>query len=462
MYIVHFAAELAPIAKVGGLADVLHGLSRELVRSGQKVEIVLPYHGCIDGCSPTDLEFHCTFGGANVASRVWHRTVDELPVYLIEPIEPSFFPRERIYGYLDDVERYTYFSLATLEFLKASGREPDVIHLHEWQTAIAAPLHQGKSAVALTIHNLAHQGQCSPHDLDRVGLAGSDYLTPDRLQDDETPTLINLLKGGVVYADAVNTVSPTYAQEILDGVHHHGLETTLRRHQDKFRGILNGIDTEVWNPDSDPHLESHFSAEKPAAKAECKRWVQKWCGLEVCDRPLLSTITRLAMQKGIPLVREALLHTVDRGGQFVILGTPSTQRIEEEFVRLSEEFRGNPHVHIELDQNEPLAHQLFAGSDLIVAPSLFEPCGLVQLIGMRYGALPLVRKTGGFADTVTEETGFLFEEPEKSAIDSALDRAFDLYGSARFEQMRASAMSQDYSWSAAAKEYLKMYGSICN
>lgn len=469
MYIVHLSAELAPVAKVGGLGDVLHGLSRELVRQGHQVELILPRHASLPESilTPLDQELLCPFGGSAIQTRVWHAEVDGLSAYFIEPLERDLFPRSQIYGYPDDIERYTYFSRAALEFLKATGRRPDILHLHEWQTALAAPLYrdlfQGEAAIALTIHNLAYQGQCSPYDLDRVGLSGHDYLTPERLQDDETSTLVNLMKGGIVYADRVNTVSPTYAQELLHRVHHHGLESTLIRLQEKFCGILNGIDTDTWNPKKDRFLFANYSASDLSGKAENKRKVQEALGLTVCDRPLISVVSRLDMQKGIPLIQHALRQTVGLGGQFIILGAPSTARIEEEFTQLREELRENPNVAIKLGHSEELAHQIFAASDFIFAPSLFEPCGLIQMIAMQYGAIPIVRKTGGLADTVEENrTGYLFEKPDNKEVNLVLDRAVATYQNDRKRSVEIAlhGMEQDQSWKGPAAHYVELYRAI--
>lgn len=469
MYIIHLSVELAPVAKVGGLGDVLHGLSRELIRQGHRVELILPRHGSIPESILTSLdqELLCPFGGGVIKNQVWHAEIDGLSAYFIEPLERDFFPRNQIYGYPDDIERYTYFSRAALEFLKATGRRPDILHLHEWQTALAAPLYRdlfkGEAGIALTLHNLAYQGQCSAYDLDRVGLPGHDTLTPERLQDDETPTLINLLKGGIVYADRVNTVSPTYAQEILHRVHHHGLESTLIRLQKKFCGILNGIDTDTWNPEKDRLLFANYSASDLSGKAENKRKVQEALGLTVCDRPLVSVVSRLDMQKGIPLIQHALRQTVELGGQFIILGAPSTARIEEEFTQLRQELRENPHVAIKLGHSEKLAHRIFAASDFIFAPSLFEPCGLIQMIAMQYGSIPIVRKTGGLADTVEENrTGYLFEKPENKEVNGALDRALATYQNdrKRSTEIALHGMKQDHSWKGPATEYVELYRTI--
>lgn len=481
MYILHLSAELAPIAKVGGLGDVLQGLSRELLRLGHRVETILPKHRIVDpeqlaGLQCIDEGLQVPFSGRTILNKVWKAVVDGQVVYLIDPQgDDQFFQRDRVYGYLDDVERYTYFSKAALEFIKQAGLTPDVIHLHEWQTALAAPLYRdlyrGTARLHFTIHNMAHQGQCSPYDLDRAGLHGADYLTPDRLQDDEVPTLLNLMKGAIVYADGVNTVSPTYAQEILDGVHHHGIEGTVRQYQVKFRGILNAIDTEYWNPQEDRYTTAHYSAESFGDKRRNKSAFQEEFGLEVCDKPLVAAITRLAMQKGIPLIRRALVRTIDAGGQFAIIGSPATERIEEEFTGVREQYRDNPNVFIELGHNEPGAHRLFAAADMVIAPSLFEPCGLIQLVGMHYGTVPVVRKTGGLADTVfdvdysdrplSERNGFVFEHADSTGIDSALDRALLCYkeNRERWQEIAVRGMKLDVSWRRPAQEYLKAYAT---
>lgn len=479
MYILNLSAELAPIAKVGGLGDVLQGLSRELIKLGHRVETILPKHRAIDtaqlpGLTCLNEGLQVPFSGRTVLNKVWKATVEDQVVYLIDPQgDDQFFQRDQVYGYLDDIERYTYFSKAALELIQQSHLTPEIIHLHEWQSALAAPLYRdlyhGEARLHFTIHNMAYQGQCSPYDLDRVGLHGNNYLTPERLQDDEVPTLLNLMKGAIVYSDGVNTVSPTYAREILEGVHHHGLEESIRRFGVKFRGILNGVDVDYWNPNQDRYLSHHYSAENFEEKRRNKEKYQREMGLEAGDKPLVASITRLAMQKGIPLIRRALVRTLEQGGQFAILGTPATERIEEEFVSLKEQYREERNVVIELGHDEPGAHRLFAATDIVVAPSLFEPCGLVQLVGMHYGAVPVVRKTGGLADTVfdvdysdrpeAERNGFVFEHADSTGIDWALDRALLCYRDdrKRWNEIAIRGMQVDVSWTRSAKEYLKAY-----
>jgi starch synthase len=481
MYILNIAAELAPIAKVGGLGDVLQGLSRELIKLDHRVETILPNHQIIDtaqlpGLTCIHENLEVSFAGRKVFNKVWKATVEDQLIYLIDPQgDDAFFQRDQVYGYPDDIERYTYFAKAALEFIQQSHLAPDVLHLHEWQAALAAPLYrdlyQGEARLHFTVHNMAYQGQCSPYDLDRVGLVGNDYLTPDRLQDDEVPTLLNLMKGAIVYADGVNTVSPTYAREVLEGIHHHGIEASVRRYARKFKGILNGIDTDYWNPKQDRHLPFHYSAENFEEKRRNKEQLQLEMGLDVSDKPLVASITRLAMQKGIPLIRRALIRTVEEGAQFILLGSPSTDRIRDEFLLLRDQYRNNPNVAIELGHDEGRAHHLYAAADMLVAPSLFEPCGLIQLVGMRYGTIPIVRKTGGFADTVfdidssdrpkDERNGFVFEEANSAGMDSALDRALLYFRDHREQwiEMAKRGMQVDVGWKRSAEEYVKAYSS---
>jgi len=290
MYIIHIASELAPIAKVGGLADVILGLCRELTWKGNDVDIIIPKYDCMDSNGVRDLtvamaDMPSYYEGSWYSNTIWLGWVENLKVYFIEPHHPRFFfNRGCFYGCEDDIERYLYFSRAAMEFMYKKQLSPDILHLHDWQTASIAPILKEiyynlgltKPKVALTIHNFEYQGKCSPNDLEKIGLDQIKLNTPDKLQDNENPSLVNLLKGGINYAEKVTTVSPNYVKEVKTAQGGKGLEKTLLKNENKFSGILNGIDYSFWNPEIDRYLPAHYSSrEMPSSKKRHLHFRQK-------------------------------------------------------------------------------------------------------------------------------------------------------------------------------------------
>lgn len=496
MHIVHVASELAPLAKVGGLADVLLGLSRELSWKGHDVDIIIPKYDCMDSSQIRDMnievrDFTSFYQGEWHHNTAWIGWVENLKVYFIEPHHPRyFFNRGCFYGCEDDIERFLYFSRAVLEFMIKKSIQPDIIHIHEWQTSAIAPLYYEiyqalgykKPKIVLTVHNFAYQGQCTPADVDKIGLNGNHLLHPDKLQDSSNPRLINLLKGGIVYSNFITTVSPNYATEVLSPSEGRGLEKTLLKYKAKFKGILNGIDYSYWNPEIDRFLPAHYSErEMPAnkkdqntldKKAFIKKTLRERLMLSEEHRPIVGCIARLVPQKGIDLIKHALLHVIGKGGQFVLLGSSPIPEISDEFHSLKHRFADSAHVHLILHHQEDLAHLIYAASDMFIVPSLFEPCGLTQMIALKYGTVPIVRRTGGLADTVfdvdhsgkpIEETnGYTFDVPTPEGIDSALDRAYHCWFAdpEKWRRMMIRGMKIDFSWNHASDRYLEIYKSI--
>ncbi|MDP1836700.1 MAG: glycogen synthase [Chlamydiales bacterium] len=491
MHIVHISSELAPVAKVGGLADVVLGLSREHVSQGHSVQIILPKYDCLHQRDIKNFKvlpetFEVYYDGVEHTVQAWSGTVQDVPTYFIEGFAPkSFFNRNLIYGSSDDIDRFTYFARAALDFLNQTERVPDIIHLHDWPTALVAPLLREAFAdrpiadakIVLTIHNIEYQGQCAPEHLDRVGLPGVELMHSGKLSDNYRPDLVNLLKGGIVYSDFFTTVSPTYAQEILTPAQGRGLENTIQQFANKFAGILNGIDYSYWDPEKDPLLTEHYSYEQLAkhnweGKERAKKDLQERLNLIVERRPLIGCVSRLVPQKGIHLLEHAMVHTQLLGGQFVLLGTSPSASIQAQFERIKLANATNRNLHLCLRTSEELAHQIFAGCDMILVPSVFEPCGLTQMIAMRYGAVPLVRRTGGLADTVFDiETskmpeeitnGFTFDDADFSGVNWGIDRAVALWRDTpeRWRHLIVKGMKQDYSWTRSANQYLEVYSNI--
>lgn len=504
MHIIHIAAELAPLAKVGGLADVVLGLSRELSWKGHDVDIIIPKYDCLDSQQIRDLsidhrDLMSYYEGEWYSNTVWMGWVENLKVYFIEPHHPRFFfNRGCFYGCEDDIERFLYFSRAAIEFMYKKPLQPDIIHLHDWQTAIIAPLYQemyrplgfNRPKTVFTIHNMEYQGKCAPSDLDKIGLNGSAMLHPDRLEDNIYPNLINPLKGGIVYSDYVTTVSPTYAKEVLTSSSiGQGLEPTLVQHQNKFAGILNGIDYSYWNPEIDRFLPVHYSDRTVPSnkkdrntidnKAFIKKLLRERLFLSEEHRPIIGCITRLVPQKGIDLIKHTLMNIDEKKAQFVLLGSSPIPSINTEFHRLKHEFADHPHISITLYHQEELAHLIYAGCDMFVVPSIFEPCGLTQMIALKYGTVPIVRRTGGLADTIVDvdfkvsdseqnekpalpPNGYVFETPNAQGIDSAINRAIGCWFSEpeKWRELVLNGMRIDFSWNHSADLYLDIYKKI--
>jgi starch synthase len=496
MHIIHIASELAPLAKVGGLGDVILGLSRELSWKGHDVDIIIPKYDCMDSSGIRDLSVAYAnlmsfYEGNWFSNTVWTGWVENLRVYFIEPHHPRyFFNRGCFYGCEDDVERYLYFSRTALEFLFKKQIQPDILHLHDWQAAAVALLYKDmyhslgmvKSKIVFTIHNLEYQGKCSSYDLDKIGLRGVTYKVPEKLQDPHASETINLLKGGMIYADYITTVSPNYAQEATTIEGGRGLNQVVIQCEKKFKGILNGIDYSYWNPEIDRYLPAHFSwRETPIDKKDSstldkksfiKKLLRQRLMLSEDHSPIMSCVTRLVPQKGIELIKHALQRTVEKGGQFILLGSSPIPSISEEFHALRVYYADHPHVHLCLHYQEELAHMIYAGSDMFIVPSLFEPCGLTQMISLKYGSIPIVRRTGGLADTIVdvdepgrkfEETnGYVFEDPDTKGVDSALDRAFSCWFHMpdKWRKLMIHGMKTDFSWDKPANQYTEIYQQL--
>lgn len=496
MHIVHIAAELAPLAKVGGLADVILGLCRELSWKGHDVDIIIPKYDCMDSGQIRDLaidqkDIPSFYQGEWFSNTIWMGWVENLKVYFIEPHHPRFFfNRGCFYGCEDDIERFLYFSRAALEFLYKRPLTPDIIHLHDWQTAAIAPLYQNmykelgytRPKTVFTIHNMEYQGKCLPQDIEKIGLSPSYYHQPSRMQDNLYPNLVNLLKGGIVYSDFVTTVSPSYAREVLTPEGGKGLEFTLEQNQHKFKGILNGLDYSYWNPEIDRFIPEHYSErELPINKKDrntldkkgfVKRILREKLLLAEDHRPIIGCITRLVPQKGIDLIKHVIRHIVEKKGQFILLGSSPIASINAEFHRLKHQYADHPHIHLTLHHQEELAHLIYAGSDMFIVPSLFEPCGLTQMIALKYGTVPIVRRTGGLADTIfdidnsnlpfEQTNGYTFDYPNAEGIDSALDRAIHCWFNdpEKWRNLMVNGMKIDFSWNHSSNIYLDVYKTL--
>jgi starch synthase len=452
---------------------------------GETVDVILPKYDFIDVRKISHLkmevpDFKCLENGNLHANAMWSGTCEDCSVHLLEARHPAgYFHRGKIYNCDDDAARFLYFSRACLEYLKLKKEPIDILHLHDWHTAIAAVLTKEIfqlpiRGIILTIHNAEYQGPCAPWDLDAIGLKGADYLTKEKLQDDDParPKTINLLKGGIVYSDAVNTVSPSYAKEILTsdlGIH---LDATLRKYKEKVSGILNGIDAKIWDPGSDPALQTPYTAESSIsaileAKKSARAVLKSRFNLSEDRRPWVGSVVRLVPEKGPDLIEAGIRQTLKQGGSFVFLGSSPLPKLQTHFDQLKKTL---PQALFHFEYDEALAHQVFAALDFLLAPSLKEPCGLTQLIAMRYGTVPIVRATGGLKDTVFDcedpsipiqkRNGFVFQKPSSAA--ETVERAIRFFRSdaATLQSMLRRSMQTDFSWKIPAQNYSRLYRSL--
>jgi len=487
MYVVMIAPECAPVAKVGGLGDVVFGLSRELEIRGHAVEIVLPKYDCMRhdqvwGLEIVDHSLTVPWDGHAIQCAVWFGFVHGRKCFFIEPRHSkAFFSRGAYYGFPDDVERFAFFSKAALEFLLKAGKRPDVIHTHDWQAGLVPVLlfemfagaGLANQRVCHTIHNFRHQGVAGPEILRAAGLDRPGHFgAPDLMGEEHDRHTINLTRGAIVYSNFVTTVSPHHAWEVRHTDLGCGLGHVLHRHQLKFGGILNGLDYEMWNPETDPHIARHYSAATVEQKAANTDALRKRMLLRPGRRPVVAYVGRLDAQKGLHLVKHALYHALANDAQFVLLGSGAEHGINEDFWWIKRQLNEHPDCHLEIGYDEELAHLIYAGADLLVMPSLYEPCGLSQMIALRYGTVPVVRAVGGLGDSVfdwdhsdlprTERNGFVFEHPDAPGIESALDRAFGLWRNepGQFRQLVLQGMACDYSWNHPGRHYLDVYEFI--
>ena len=486
MFIIVIAPECAPVAKVGGLGDVIHGLSRELAIRGHAVEIILPKYDCLRYDRVRGLTRYCSdlmvpFHREWIRCEVYFGWVDDLKCFFIEPQSSHrFFQRGVFYGQHDDVERFAFFSRAALEFMLKTGKHPEIIHCHDWQTALVPVLYyemyqrlgMTHPRVCFTLHNVGHQGLHGESVLRQVGLDPGALMRTDRLLDDFRPGAVNLMKGGIVYSNAVTTVSPRYAHEIQHTQLGMGLQRTFERHQGKLCGILNGVDYNVWNPEVDPHLARRYGVATLADKYANKEALRDRLWLRHDFKPIVAFVGRLDHQKGVHLIFQAVPYCLERGCQFVLLGSSPHGHVNEAFQRLKQHYNDHPDCHLEIGFDEDLAHKIYAGADLFLVPSEYEPCGLTQMMALKYGTVPVVRGTGGLADTVfdadyghkpyQQRNGYVFDDYNWPGLESALRRAIGMWFTypQHFRELMVNGMRCDYSWNVPGQNYLNVYNWI--
>lgn len=476
MQVVFASAEAAPFVKTGGLGDVAGSLPRALVAAGADVIVMVPKYGTIASEYTDRMEhvadFYVSLGWRNEYCGLERLVIDGVTYLFID--NERYFKRDYPYGFFDDGERFAFFSKAVTESLQhlPEGFQCDVLHCNDWHTALAPvflrefyqglPLYERVKTV-FSIHNIAFQGQYADTILnDILGMAHIPNAARQLRCDERS---INYMQGALDYSDAITTVSPSYAWEIQTPEYGEGLDGILRRRSNVLSGILNGIDTDAWNPATDPMIHANYSAADMSGKKACKAALQEELGLEVRDdRPLMVMVTRLTRQKGMDLVTYALDRILSGGVQVAVLGTGD---YEEPMRYFANKYPGTCAARITFDN--ALSHRMYAGADMFLMPSLFEPCGLSQMIAMRYGTLPVVRETGGLRDTVTpynqftgEGTGFTFANFNGDEMGDAVFRGARLYWDdhAAWDHLVQNAMAADFSWVRSADEYMNLYHNL--
>jgi starch synthase len=486
MYIAMVSAECAPIAKTGGLGDFVQGLARELVGRGNQVEIYLPKYDVLRYDRIWNLhkchrDLWVPFYDQWIHCDVEYGEVDGLKCFFIDAhARQNFFGRGKIYGEPDDADRFAFFCRAVLEYMLKAGKHPDVIHCNDWQTGLVPvllyeiyqPLGMNHTRVCYTLHNMGHQGWVSEYILRQVGLKPERLMVMERLQDPANPRAANLMKGGIVFSNFVTTVSPRYAWEIQHTEQGMGLQGVLEYHDRKFGGVLNGIDYSVWNPELDGFIPQTYGPDTLPRKAANKQALRARLGLDDVFKPIVSVVSRLDRQKGVDLIRHGIYYALENGCQFVLLGSAPEPAVNEQFQQIKAEMDLSPDCRLVLSYDEELSHLIYAGADMILIPSVYEPCGLTQMIAMKYGSVPIVRRVGGLADTVFDanysdrpfevRNGYLFDDLTPASLESAMGRAIGLWHRfpEYFRQLRVNGMLADNSWNRPGQQYLDIYRHI--
>lgn len=473
MKVCFIAAEAAPFVKVGGLGDVIGSLPKELKKEGVEARVILPLYSTIDK-EKYNLKYvkyiFVDLGWRHTYCGIFETEIDGVKFYLID--NEQYFNRSSVYGEVDDAERFAFFSKAALEILPAVDYQPDIINANDWHSALSVIyLDYFKSCGSeffantksvLSIHNIEFQGKFDPLILGSLFGLENKYYDALIYQGN-----LNLLKGAIQLADRINTVSESYAKEILTPYFSYGLDSILATEQGKLHGIINGIDLDKFNPQTDNDIYVNYTSKKISKKIENKLELQKELNLEVNkDIPLIGMVTRLTHQKGIDLVLHVADSIISTGAQLVILGTGDYAY--EEALRSLEHRRGDK-VRSLIMFSSAVSSKIYASCDMFLMPSKTEPCGLSQLIAMRYGTIPIVHRVGGLRDTVIpfnpitkEGTGFTFESFDAYDMLNAVERSVYTYYSDKdsWKEIIKSAMTKDLGWGLSAKKYIQMYKEI--
>ena len=476
MNILYVTSEAVPFCKTGGLADVAGSLPPSLAANGDRVSVILPLYETVKDKWGEKLHFerwtNVRLAWREVYCGLFSFEYEGVTWYFID--NESYFRRSDLYGYYDDGERFAFFSRAVTELLRSLPEKPDVVHCNDWQSALV-PVYIRDEAVrddfyrsirtVITVHNIEYQGRFGRETVEDLFGLDRGWFDGGTI---EFGGDVNLLKGGIVTADAVTAVSPTYARELKCAYFAHGLENVMRMSEGKLHGVLNGIDMKRYDPAHDESLAVPYSADDLAGKRRDKAALQKLLGLqERPDTPILAMVTRLVSHKGLDLVCETLDAIMEKDVQFVVLGKGDA-KYETFFEYARQRYGGRMAVH--LGYSEQLAMQIYAGADLFLMPSKSEPCGLSQMIAMRYGTVPIVRETGGLKDTVHAYeawngagNGFSFADYNAGDMCHVVCQAIDLYHNNRdvYALLQKRGMTADFSWKRSAQAYRDIYSSIC-
>lgn len=475
MNILYVTSEAAPFCKTGGLADVAGSLPQALAAGEDKVSVILPLYQSVSDHWQEQLTFvkwtYVRLAWRSVYCGLFSLEKDGVTWYFVD--NEFYFKRPELYGYFDDAERFGFFSRAVTELLRDLPERPEIVHCNDWQSALV-PIYIHDEAVrddfykgirtVITIHNIEYQGRYGRELLgDLFGLAPGWYDGGTMAYEDD----INLLKGAIINSDAVTTVSPTYAQELKYAYFAHGLENVIAMCDAKLHGVLNGIDVKSFDPRKDTAILSTYGPGKMAGKAKNKEQLQQTMGLEVKpDTPIVAMVTRFVSHKGLDLVCETLDYIMEKDVQFAVLGKGDPQ-YEAFFNYACQRYPGR--VAVYLGYSDALAREIYAGADLFLMPSKSEPCGLSQMIAMRYGTVPIVRETGGLKDTVHayqawngEGNGFSFANYNAGDMCHVVCEAIDLYhdNPGAFKTLQKRGMTEDFSWKRSAEEYHNIYRSL--
>ena len=481
MDIVYCSAEVAPFSKAGGLGDVAQSFPVAMNKLGHNIIVLTPLYSFIKS-SDFNLELIVENATTKLGNKIEQFSIyrsflpnSEVAVYFIK--HPYLY-RDGIYvsangePYLDAAMRFIFFSKAIFEVLKKIQFQPDIIHANDWHTGIVPYYLKSlfksdpffaKTKTVFTIHNIGYQGVFEKSDIQEAGVPPRD-LEHDFLMWGK----VNLMKVGTVYADVITTVSEKYSKEIQSPEYGHGLEVIIRSRASDLYGIINGVDYSIWNPSTDPLIPANYSVDDLTGKKKCKEFLQKKLNLKVSPAPIIAIISRLDYQKGLDLVLDVFDDMMALNVQFVLLGT-GDKKLEREFAKKAEKYSSRCSINIEF--NNELAHQIEAGADIFLMPSRYEPCGLNQMYSMIYGTIPIVRKTGGLADTVidytenpNEGTGFVFEKYNNIELYDTVKKAVELYKHSpeEWQKLQTRAMSKDFSWQRTAIKIERIYKNLLN
>ena len=460
MKVLMCASEMVPFAKTGGLADVVGALPLALEKLGVEVRVVIPRYKIAASCQLPALSFNNDIEVTKIGKNV--------QVYLIK--NDGYFNRDGLYGdkngdYPDNLKRFSFFCRRTLELLSEINFKPDIIHCHDWQTALIPvclktifPKNKFYKQIKtiFTIHNLAYQGVFSKEEYPKLGLDWSWF----KIEGLEFYGKVNLLKGGLIFSDSLSTVSPAYSKEIQTREFGCGLEGLLHQRKKDLSGIINGLDYEVWDPVQDRYIYKKYSPKNLEDKYVNKKLLQEEYGLSVReDVPLLGMVSRLVKQKGLDLVTQGLEDLIDRSRiQMIVLGCGDA-KYHNLLKDLAKKYPRN--LSLCFDFNDPLAHKIYAAADIFLMPSYYEPCGLGQMIALKYGTIPLVFKTGGLSDTISEDNGFIFKDYSLRSFAYTVKRSVLAYeDKKRWLKLVKRAFTYDFSWERSAREYIRLYKKL--